>query len=268
MVSSKVHQGHFSRKRFGQNFLHDQTIIHRIVMAISPKPGQHIVEIGPGLGALTAEVLPLVGEMDAIEIDRDLIIKLQAMAENVGELRIHSGDALKFNFAELAKEGEQLRVFGNLPYNISTPLIFHLCSHGSLIKEMHFMLQKEVVDRMVSGPGSKRYGRLSVMVQYFCQVRCLFFVPASSFTPAPKVESAIVRLQPHATKPFVAKDEKLFAKLVTTAFNHRRKTLRNAVKEMVTEEQLIAAGVKPEARPETIGLAAYVAISNCLIDEH
>ncbi|RLA04240.1 MAG: 16S rRNA (adenine(1518)-N(6)/adenine(1519)-N(6))-dimethyltransferase [Gammaproteobacteria bacterium] len=255
---------HRARKRFGQNFLHDQGIIHRIVMAISPKPGQHIVEIGPGLGALTKEVLPLVGVMDAIELDRDLIPKLEHMAEDVGTLRIHSGDALKFDFSTLIEGEEQLRVFGNLPYNISTPLIFHLCAQGQLIKEMHFMLQKEVVDRMVAGPGSKRYGRLSIMVQYFCQVRCLFFVPARCFTPAPKVESAIVRLQPHSQKPFLANDEKLFSKLVTTAFNHRRKTLRNAVKEMVTEQQLIDAGVSPDVRPETIGLEQFVAIANRL----
>jgi len=257
-----MHQGHLARKRFGQNFLHDQGIIHRIVMAISPKPGQHIVEIGPGLGALTREVLPLVEEMDAIELDRDLIPKLEVMAEKLGILRIHSADALKFDFSSLAAEGEQLRVFGNLPYNISTPLIFHLCAQGELIKEMHFMLQKEVVERMVAGPGSKRYGRLSIMVQYYCQVRCLFYVPARSFTPAPKVESAIVRLQPHTVKPYIANDENFFSTLVTTAFNHRRKTLRNAVKKMATEQQLIEAGVSPDARPETIGLQQFVAIAN------
>ena len=266
MAQNRTHQGHQARKRFGQNFLHDQGIIHRIVMAITPKPGQHIVEIGPGLGALTKEVLALAGEMDAIELDRDLIPKLQTMAENIGTLRIHSGDALKFDFSSLVHSGEQLRVFGNLPYNISTPLIFYLCAQSQLIKEMHFMLQKEVVERMIADPGSKRFGRLSVMVQYYCQVRCLFIVPARSFTPAPKVESAIVRLQPHKVKPHLAKDEKLFSKLVTTAFNHRRKTLRNAVKEMVTEEQLIAASVSPDVRPETIGLEQFVAIANVLVN--
>ncbi len=266
MAQSRSHQGHIARKRFGQNFLHDQGVIHRIVMAIAPKPGQHIVEIGPGLGALTKEVLPMVGEMDAVELDRDLVARLEMMAESLGSLRIHSGDALKFDYSTLVPEGEQLRVFGNLPYNISTPLIFHLCTFSALIKEMHFMLQKEVVERMVAVPGSKRFGRLSVMTQYFCQVICLFYVSASSFTPAPKVESAIVRLQPHKQKPFLAKDEKLFSKLVTTAFNHRRKTLRNALREMVTEQQFIDAGVNPEVRPETIGLAEYVAIANCLTD--
>ena len=266
LAQNRTHQGHLARKRFGQNFLHDQGIIHRIVMAISPKKGQNIVEIGPGLGALTKEVLPLVGEMDVIELDRDLIPKLERMAENLGTLRIHSADALKFNFQALVPAGEQLRVFGNLPYNISTPLIFHLCAHAALIKEMHFMLQKEVVDRMVAEPGSKRYGRLSVMVQYFCQVQCLFFVPARAFTPAPKVESAIVRLQPHRQKPYLAKDEKQFAKLVTTAFNHRRKTLRNAVKEIATEQQLIDSGVSPDARPETISLEQYVRLANSLAE--
>ena len=264
MAQNKIHQGHLARKRFGQNFLHDDGIIQRIVMAIAPKPGQHIVEIGPGLGALTKEVLPLVGEMDAVELDRDLIPRLELMAETLGTLRLHSADALKFDFNSLVTDDKQLRVFGNLPYNISTPLIFHLCAQGQLIKEMHFMLQKEVVERMVAGPGSKRFGRLSVMVQYFCQVRCLFYVPSRSFTPAPKVESAIVRLQPHQQKPFLAKDEKEFALLVTTAFNHRRKTLRNALKEMVTEQQLIKVGVDPTARPETISLEQYVTIANGL----
>jgi 16S rRNA (adenine1518-N6/adenine1519-N6)-dimethyltransferase len=259
-----MHQGHLARKRFGQNFLHDESIIHRIIMSIAPKPGQHIVEIGPGLGALTKEVLPLVGEMDAIELDRDLIPKLEQMAEGVGSLRLHSADALKFDFNSLAKEGQQLRVFGNLPYNISTPLIFHLCAQGSLIKEMHFMLQKEVVERMVSEPGSKRYGRLSVMVQYYCQVRCLFYVPARSFTPAPKVESAIVRLQPHSLKPYIAKQEKVFATVVRTAFNHRRKTMRNALREMIDEQQLVEAGISPDARPETISLEQFVAIANAI----
>jgi len=264
VAQNKRHQGHLARKRFGQNFLHDESIIHRIIMAIAPKVGQHMVEIGPGLGALTKEVLPLVGVMDAIELDRDLIARLEQMADGVGELRLHNADALKFDFNSLAKKGEQLRVFGNLPYNISTPLIFHLCAQGKLIKEMHFMLQKEVVDRMIAEPGSKRYGRLTIMVQYFCQVRCLFYVPARSFTPAPKVESAIVRLQPHSEKPYTAKDEKQFSTLVTTAFNHRRKTLRNALQDMVTEEQLLEADVNPSARPETISIAQFVAIANRL----
>lgn len=264
MAQNRTHQGHLARKRFGQNFLHDQGIIHRIVMAIAPKKGQHLVEIGPGLGALTSEVLPLVGEMDVIELDRDLIPKLEQMADGVGTLCIHSADALKFDFRQLVSDGEQLRVFGNLPYNISTPLIFHLCAQANLIKEMHFMLQKEVVDRMVAEPGSKRYGRLSVMVQYFCQAQCLFLVPARAFTPAPKVESAIVRLQPHSKKPYPAKDEGLLNRLVTTAFNHRRKTLRNAVKDLASEQQLIEAGINPDARPETISLEQYVDLANCL----
>jgi 16S rRNA (adenine1518-N6/adenine1519-N6)-dimethyltransferase len=265
LTQGKSHQGHLARKRFGQNFLHDQSVIHRIVMAIAPKVGQHIVEIGPGLGALTKEVLPMVGEMDVIELDRDLISKLESLPKNDETLRIHSGDALKFDFTELVKEKEQLRVFGNLPYNISTPLIFHLCAQGRLIKEMHFMLQKEVVDRMVADPGSKRYGRLSVMVQYFCQVQCLFYVPAHCFQPAPKVESAIVRLQPYSEKKYRATDESLFAILVRTAFNHRRKTLRNALKDMVTEQQLIDASIDPSARPETISLQQFVALANAIV---
>ncbi len=264
MAKNNTHQGHFARKRFGQNFLHDQGVIHRIVMAINPKPGQRIVEIGPGLGALTKEVLALAGAMDAVELDRDLIPKLAVMAEDIGELTIHSADALKFDFRALVSEGEQLRVFGNLPYNISTPLIFHLLAQQGLIKEMHFMLQKEVVDRMVAQPGTKRFGRLSIMVQYYCQVRCLFYVSAKSFTPAPKVESAIVRLQPHTEKPFIANDEKLFGQLVTMAFNHRRKTMRNAIKDMATEEQIINAGVRADVRPETVSVEQFVSIANSL----
>jgi 16S rRNA (adenine1518-N6/adenine1519-N6)-dimethyltransferase len=197
-------------------------------------------------------------------VDRDLIIKLEIMAEPIGQLKLYSADALKFDFSSLVKDERPLRIFGNLPYNISTPLIFHLCAQGDLIKEMHFMLQKEVVERMEAGPGSKRYGRLSVMVQYFCQVRCLFYVPASSFTPAPKVESAIVRLQPHRQKPHVANDEILFSKLVRTAFNHRRKTLRNAIKEMVNEQQIIDAGINPDVRPETVALDQFVKIANAI----
>ncbi len=255
---------HKARKRFGQNFLHDQGVIHRIVMAINPNPQQHLVEIGPGLGALTREVLPLVGEMDAIELDRDLIPKLTTMAQGLGELHLYSTDALKFDFSSLQKSTEPLSVFGNLPYNISTPLIFHLCAQGGLIREMHFMLQKEVVERMVAEPGSKRYGRLSIMVQYYCHVRCLFFVPASAFRPVPKVESAIVRLQPHKTKSFLARNEKLFSSLVTTAFNHRRKTLRNALKDLLSEQQLIDSGVNPDIRPEGISLQQFIAIANHL----
>ncbi len=259
-------QQHRARKRFGQNFLHDQNIIGRIVNAINPQKADRLVEIGPGLGALTYPVLERVGELDVIELDRDIIPKLAAGAENKGELRIHSQDALTFDFQSLNTDDTMLKVYGNLPYNISTPLIFHLFEQADLIKEMHFMLQKEVVDRMCAGPGSKKFGRLSVMTQYYCQAVKLFDVPPICFRPAPKVMSSIVRLVPHQTKPIVAEDTDMLNKVVTTAFNYRRKTLRNALSSLISEDQLLALNIKPELRPESLTLAQYVAISNELSD--
>lgn len=255
---------HRARKRFGQNFLHDQGIIHRIVMAISPKPGQHIVEIGPGLGALTKEVLPLVGVMDAIELDRDLIPKLEHMAEDVGTLRIHSGDALKFDFSTLIEGEEQLRVFGNLPYNISTPLIFHLCAQGQLIKEMHFMLQKEVVERMAAKPGSRTYGRLSVMTQFRCNVTPLFDVFPESFSPQPKVCSSIVRIQPLKVPPADAGSFKNLERVVAAAFSQRRKTLRNSLRDCLSTDQILAADIDPGQRAEQLSLSQFASLARAL----
>lgn len=258
---------HKARKRFGQNFLHDQGIIKRIIDVIHAKKGESIVEIGPGQGALTKFLLPTLGEMDVVELDRDLVPILSRNCGSMGELRIHNVDALKFDFNSLSNNGQKLRVIGNLPYNISTPLIFHLLESCNFISDMHFMLQKEVVDRMSAQPGTKSYGRLTVMVQYRCKVESLFMVDPSAFDPVPKVDSAIVRLVPHETLPFVAKDEKLFAKVVTTAFSQRRKTLRNNMKGMLSSEQLEEIGISPNLRSETLSLEEFVKMSNFLSDQ-
>lgn len=255
---------HRARKRFGQNFLHDQSVIARIVDAINPSDSDHLVEIGPGLGALTYPVLERVGELDVIELDRDIIPKLQAGASGKGELRIHSHDALTFDFRSLVSDDSALKVYGNLPYNISTPLIFHLFEQADVISEMHFMLQKEVVDRMCAEPGSKKYGRLSVMTQYHCQAIALFKVAPICFSPAPKVMSAIVRLVPHNNKPFVANNEKHLNQIVTTAFNYRRKTLRNALSDFIDENGLAALDIRADLRPENLSLEEFVRISNSL----
>jgi len=255
---------HQARKRFGQNFLQDHSVIQRIVAAINPQPSDALVEIGPGLGALTYPVLEIAGKLDVVELDRDIIPILESGAAEHGALTIHSADALKFDYQTLVTDNSQLKVFGNLPYNISTPLIFHLFKSAEVIAEMHFMLQKEVVQRMVAKPGSKQFGRLSVMTQYFCNANSLFIVPASAFRPAPKVESAIVRLKPYKIKPFIAENEVLLGQVVTTAFNYRRKTLRNALKSYLDEAQLIELNIDPKVRPETLSLEQFVRITNYL----
>lgn len=256
---------HRPRKRFGQNFLHDQGVIRGIVAAIQLLPGQQLVEIGPGLGALTAPLLEALGEMDAVELDRDLVPHLQQLFVNRGELRIHNTDALKFDFCSLRKTGEaRLRVVGNLPYNISTPLIFHLLEQAPCIEDMHFMLQKEVVERLAAAPGNGDYGRLSVMVQYRCRVEQLFRVPPGAFNPPPKVDSAIVRLTPYRELPHPAQDETVFARVVAQAFNQRRKTLRNNLKKVLDAAAIEGLGIDPGARPETLTLAQFVALADAV----
>lgn len=249
---------HRARKRFGQNFLHDHNVIQRIVYQIQPRKGQRLVEIGPGKGALTHEVLDNIEHMDVVELDRDLIPILEA--ELGPRLTIHNQDALKFDFCSLVEGDDKLRVIGNLPYNISTPLIFHLLDQRRCIQDMHFMLQKEVVERMVAGPGSKTYGRLSIMVQYFCKVEKLFIVPPEAFSPAPKVDSAIVRLLPYEQPPYEVDSVETLSKLVTQAFSQRRKTLRNTLKGWLDEEAIIRAGVDPTLRPEQLSLQDFVAL--------
>lgn len=255
-------QQHKARKRFGQNFLQDQSVIDRIVAAINPESSDQLVEIGPGLGALTYPVLDRAGKLDVIELDRDIIPILKAGAEQHGELTIHSADALAFDYGSLLGGATSMKVYGNLPYNISTPLIFHLFEHADIISEMHFMLQKEVVDRMTASPGNKQYGRLTIMTQYFCQAVALFDVPPHAFQPAPKVMSSIVRLIPYKKKPIQTKDVGHLNHVVTTAFNFRRKTVRNALKAFASEDQLIELGIKPDLRPEALSLEQFIAVAD------
>ncbi|MEZ5581187.1 MAG: 16S rRNA (adenine(1518)-N(6)/adenine(1519)-N(6))-dimethyltransferase RsmA [Candidatus Competibacteraceae bacterium] len=252
---------HRPRKRFGQHFLRDPGVLERIVAAIRPVPGDHLVEIGPGLGALTRPLLAAVGELDAVELDRDLLEPLRVHCADIGRLRLHHADALKFDFAALRGTGPRLRVAGNLPYNISTPLLFHLLNQASHLRDLHFMLQQDVVERMAAGPGEEAYGRLSVMLQYRCQVEPLFTVGPEAFRPPPKVRSAVVRLVPRETLPVAVRDERLFAEVVRRAFAQRRKTLRNALRGWLDIAQIEAAGVDPGARPETLDLAAFAALS-------
>lgn len=259
---------HRARKRFGQNFLTDPYIVAGIVAAISPQRDDHLVEIGPGLGVLTESLLPCVTAMDAVELDRDIIPKLaencSGLGANYGKLQIHASDALKFDFAALASDGRPLRIVGNLPYNISTPLMFHLLSIREVIQDMHFMLQKEVVDRLASAPNSKAYGRLSVMMQYHCRVESLMDVPPESFTPQPKVNSAVVRMAPYREAPVAVDDLQMFEKLVTQAFSQRRKTLRNTLKPMMSAEQMDGLGIDPKRRAETLSLAEFATLANAV----
>lgn len=264
---SKKPVGHQARKRFGQNFLHDQGIINRIIRQINPKQGDHLVEIGPGQGALTDHLLSAANELDVVELDRDLIPILRTMFFRYDDLRIHEADALKFDFASLKNDDRPLRVVGNLPYNISTPLIFHLLSHAGLIQDMHFMLQKEVVERMSAGAGENNYGRLGIMTQYFCQVQALFVVGPGAFNPPPKVDSAIVRLTPYKELPHPAKNVKDLQNVVRTAFNQRRKTLRNTLKTLIPSENIEQLGIDPTLRPEKITLPEFVKLSDWLTEQ-
>lgn len=257
---------HRPRKRFGQNFLHDPGVIRGIVAAIHPKPGERVAEIGPGLGALTAPLLDALGELDVVELDRDLIPHLEQQFAAAGRLRIHNTDALKFDFCSLVSGGERLRVVGNLPYNISTPLIFHLLEQSRCIRDMHFMLQKEVVDRLAAEPHNGDYGRLSVMVQYRCRVERLFTVPPGAFNPPPKVYSAIVRLTPYTEKPVTVRDEGCLSRLVAQAFGQRRKTLRNNLKPLLDSTAIEGCGIDPGRRPETLSIGEFAALADALAE--
>ena len=258
--------GHQARKRFGQNFLHDPGVIERIVRSINPRPDDAIVEIGPGLGALTEEILAVNPRLQVVELDRDLIPVLRTKFFNYPEFRIHEADALKFDFSQLAAD-RPLRIIGNLHYNISTPLIFHLLGQAGVVQDMHFMLQKEVVQRLAAVPGDNNYGRLGIMAQYFCKVQPLFEVGPGAFRPAPKVDSAIVRLVTHATLPHPAKELSILQSVVRTAFNARRKTLRKALGGLVSVAQLQSLGIDDGLRPENLALADYVAIADLLADD-
>lgn len=252
---------HRPRKRFGQNFLHDPGVIERIVAAIDPRPGQRLIEIGPGQGALTRPLLERTGALEVVELDRDLIAPLAALDSPAARLTVHQADALRFDFARLAR-GETLRVVGNLPYNISTPLLFHLLDQAAVVADMHFMLQKEVVERLAARPGSGDWGRLSVMIQFRCAVTPLFVVRPGAFHPPPKVDSMIVRLVPYAAPPVAVADLPTLARVVTQAFSHRRKTLRNALKGSVSAEQWAALDIDPQRRPETLSVAEFGAIAD------
>lgn len=255
---------HQARKRFGQNFLQDHGVIREIVASIYPKPNDRLVEIGPGQGALTADVLERAGALDVVELDRDLIPTLLLRFGLNPNFRIHEANALKFDFASLKTDERQLRIIGNLPYNISTPLIFHLLSFESQIEDMHFMLQKEVVLRLAAQPGDKLYGRLGIMAQYYCQVDYLFTVGPEAFHPAPKVDSAIVRMTPHKTLPHPCQDLATLEMVVRDAFGQRRKTIRNTLKQHVSVEELEQLGIDPSARPEVLHLADFVRIADYL----
>ena len=254
--------GHVARKRFGQNFLQDTGMIRKIVRSIAPSGSDHLVEIGPGLGAITELLLEENGQLDVVELDRDLIPGLRVKFFNYPDFTIHEADALKFDFAQLRKSDEKLRIVGNLPYNISTPLIFHLLSFQGLIQDMHFMLQKEVVERLAAKPGTGQWGRLSVMAQYYCEIDNLFLVPPECFKPRPKVDSAIVRMTPKQQPSHLALDEKILGDTLRLAFSQRRKTLRNNMKGAVTGEQLEALNLDPQRRPETLSLEEFVKLAN------
>jgi len=250
---------HVARKRFGQNFLIDRQVIADIVAALAPERGDCVVEIGPGLGALTDPLLRRLAHLHVIEIDRDIVARLKQRASP--NLTIHEGDALEFDFAAL---GTGLRIIGNLPYNISTPLLFHLANFADRVIDMHFMLQKEVVERMVAAPGTSDFGRLSVMLQYRFVIDSLLAVPPESFAPAPKVDSAVVRLMPRPPAELAARDESRFAALVSAAFAQRRKMLRNNLKGILGDAGFAELGIAPTARAEELSVADYIRLANAL----
>lgn len=255
---------HHARKRFGQNFLQDGGVINNILRAINPLPEEHLVEIGPGQGALTQQLSASGCQLDVIELDRDLVPGLLAAFSVNPRFKLHSADALKFDFNSLVSGAVPLRVVGNLPYNISTPLIFKLLENTAIIQDMHFMLQLEVVDRLAASPGNKDWGRLGIMAQYHCEVEKLFEVPPEAFNPQPKVQSAIVRLAPRTTSPWPACDTQLLRQVVQTSFGQRRKTLRNNLKGLIDTTRLESLGIDPGARAETLTLPQFIEITTAI----
>lgn len=266
---------HQPRKRFGQNFLHDQVIIGRIIDSIHANRDDLMLEIGPGMGAITEPLLNEVDRLTVVELDTDLAdsLRIRIGANSNEGLTIVKANAMEVDYRALYHQinvdnrDKKMRIVGNLPYNISTPLLFHLLSFADVIQDMHFMLQKEVVDRITADVDSREYGRLSVMMQYYCETDYLLTVPNGAFNPPPKVTSAVFRLTPYQDKPIVADDEKLFALVVREAFNHRRKTLRAIFKKSpilpaVTEQNLIDWGINPLARPETLSVTEFVTLAN------
>jgi 16S rRNA (adenine1518-N6/adenine1519-N6)-dimethyltransferase len=249
------------RKRFGQHFLHDSHIIAEIIAAIAPQPTQQLVEIGPGRGALTLPLLQYINQLDVIELDRDLIAGLARRCEPLGTVRIYQADVLKFDFLQLVTD-KKLRIIGNLPYNISTPILFYLLNFVTHVEDMTFMLQKEVVLRMVAQPDTTDYGRLSVMLQYFYEIESLFDVAPEAFDPPPKVDSSMVQLRPHLQPPVQLVNFHKFSQLVTQAFAQRRKTLRNTLQGLVTAATMEKLGISPQARAETLTLAQFATLAN------
>ena len=252
---------HRARKRFGQHFLTDTGVIDAIIGAVAPRDNEVLVEIGPGQGAITRALADRAGALHAIELDRDLAARMRKEFDTDKNVTIHEADALNFDFSAL---GDSLRIVGNLPYNISTPLLFHLLGFRKRIIDMYFMLQKEVVDRMVAGPGSKTYGRLSIMLGCHFQIDALFDVDRSAFEPPPDVTSAVVRLAPLPAGTYVIANEERFSKLVAQAFSQRRKTIRNSLRKVADESKLRSVGIDPGMRPETISIANYVRLANAL----
>jgi 16S rRNA (adenine1518-N6/adenine1519-N6)-dimethyltransferase len=257
--------GHSPRKRFGQNFLHDQRVIDRIIRHFGPENGQNIVEIGPGLGALTWPLLEHVDSIHLIELDRDLVQRFIDDKRSESHLQIHQADALSFDFSCLGDRQSKLRIIGNLPYNISTPLMFHLLDYSSIIQDMLFMLQKEVVQRIAASPGGKEYGRLSVMIQARCAVRKVLDVKPGAFTPPPKVDSAVIELVPFTDNTIEYSQTGEFARIVKASFAQRRKTLRNNLKGLLGEQQIRNAGIDPAARAETLTVGEFSRLAGQLI---
>lgn len=249
------------KKGLGQHFLRDANTLKQIIQLINPTPEFHWIEIGPGSGALTRHLLPLVKSLDAIEIDKEIIPKLQHSCETLGALHIYQQDALKFDFETICKQPCRTRLVGNLPYNISTPLLFHLFKYHGFFKDMHFMLQKEVAERITAQPGKKSYGRLSIMTQWYCQTELLLEVPNTAFYPTPQVDSAIIKLTPHLISPFGTCDVPLLSKIVTSAFNQRRKTLKNSLKKWLTEEDWEELRILSQKRAENLSVQDFVNIT-------
>ncbi len=254
---------HRPRKRFGQNFLHDQQVIDRIIASIAPQPTDLLLEIGPGQAALTEPLMASAAELHVLEIDRDLVLQLEKKFAQTSNVTIHACDVLQADFSMIS-DHRPFRLVGNLPYNISTPLIFHLLRWHNLIRDMHFMLQKEVVDRMASGPGSKAYGRLSVMTQFRYSVTPLFEVRGESFIPAPRVCSSVVRLEPLQTPPFEVGSVNNLERVVMAAFSQRRKTLRNSLRNLFSAEQILTAGIDAGQRAEQLSLSQFAALARAL----
>lgn len=261
--SSRHGVKHIARKRFGQNFLTDVAVIDAIVRAINPQAGECMVEIGPGQAALTQPIAQCVQPLHVIEIDRDLVARLQKRF-SATQLIVHQADALQFDFSQLSTAPASLRIIGNLPYNISSPLLFHLMRFASLVRDQHFMLQKEVVERMVASPGNKDFSRLTVMLQARYQMECLFEVPPTAFDPAPKVDSAIVRMIPLPVEQQRVQDWACLHEVVAQAFSQRRKMLRNTLSMLAQEIDLPALGLDLQARAEDIAVADYITVANCL----